>query len=181
MSPEIEPRDERETQIGWLQALSSQAEGGDKRARAELRQAVAECSPAIIAEASNVARRAEKMLVETISAGEPLMQETLKVRLDHMRAELAGENPAPLERLLVERVVAGWLLVEVLEALLTAQFSRDAPKSSRVSPSYTIQMSKILESATRRHLAAIRTLAQIRKLSPAVQINIAQKQINTTG
>ncbi len=77
--------------------------------------------------------------------------------------------------------MAGWLLVEVLEALLTAQFRRDTPKSSRVSPAYTIQMSKILESATRRHLAAIRTLAQIRKLSPAVQINIAQKQINTTG
>ena len=98
-----------------------------------------------------------------------------------MRAEIAGENPAPLERLLVERVVAGWLLVEVLEALLAAQFHRDAPKSSRVPPSYTIQMSKILESATRRHLAAIRTLAQIRKLGTAVQINIAEKQINTAG
>jgi hypothetical protein len=181
VSTEIEPRDERETKIDRLQALSSQAKGGDKEARAELRRAVAECSPAIIAEASNVARRAERMLVNTISAGEPLMQETLKVRLDQMRAELAGENPAPLERLLVERVVAGWLLVEVLEALLTGQFRSGAPKSSRVSPSYTLQMSKILESATRRHLAAIRALAQIRKMGPAVQINIAEKQINSAG
>jgi hypothetical protein len=181
VSAEIDPRDERETKIDWLQALSSQAEGGDKEARAELRRAVAKCSPAIIAEASNVARRAEKMLVKTISAGEPLMHEALQVRLEHMRTEIAGENPTPLERLLAERVVAGWLLVEVLEALLAAQFHRDAPISSRVPPSYTIQMSKILESATRRHLAAIRTLAQIRKLGPAVQINIAEKQINTAG
>jgi hypothetical protein len=30
-----------------------------------------------------------------------------------------------------------------------------------------------------RHLSAIRTLAQIRKLGPAMQINIAEKQINT--
>ena len=81
MSAEIDPQDEREKKLDRLQALSSQAEGGDKEARAELRRAVAKCSPAIIAEASNVARRAEKMLVQTISAGEPLMQETLQVCL----------------------------------------------------------------------------------------------------
>jgi hypothetical protein len=91
-----------------------------------------------------------------------------------MRGEIAGENPTPLERLLAERVVAGWLLVEVLEALVAAQFRRDAPKASRVSPSYTIQMSRILESATRRHVAAIQTLARLRKLqsnTPGVQYN----------
>jgi hypothetical protein len=38
---------------------------------------------------------------------------------------------------------------------------------------------KRLDKAHRRHLSAIRTLAQIRKLGPAVQINIAEKQINT--
>ena len=37
------------------------------------------------------------------------------------------------------------------------------------------------DGAHRDHLSAIRTLAQIRKLAPAVQINIAQKQINTAG
>jgi hypothetical protein len=96
--------------------LSKNAESGDKEARAELRRAVAESSPTVIAEASDVARRAERMLVKTISAGEPLMQETLEARLDHMRGEIAGEHPTPLERLLAERVVAGWLLAEVQEA-----------------------------------------------------------------
>ncbi len=38
---------------------------------------------------------------------------------------------------------------------------------------------KRLDWTYRRHLSAIRTLAQIRKLGPAVQINIAEKQINT--
>ena len=182
MSAEIEPREELEAKIDRLRVLSKKAEGGDRDARAELRRAVAKCSPAVIAEASNVARRAERMLVETISAGEPLMQETLEARLEHMRGKIAGEHPTPLEILLAERVVAGWLLVEVLEALIAAQFSRDAPKGSRVSPSYTIQMSKILESATRRHLAAIQTLTRVRKLqsnTPGVQyntqINVAPK------
>jgi hypothetical protein len=40
---------------------------------------------------------------------------------------------------------------------------------------------KRLDRAHRNHLSAIRTLAQIRKLGPVVQINIAEKQINTAG
>jgi len=175
VSAEVEPQEELETKIDRLRALSREAEGGDRGARAELRRTVAKCLPTVIAEASDVARRAERMLIKTISAGEPLMQETLEARLDHMRGEIAGEHPTPLERLLAERVVAGWLLVEVLEVLGAAQFRRDAPKGSQVSPSYTIQMSRILESATRRHLAAIQTLARVRKL----QSNASGVQYNT--
>jgi hypothetical protein len=177
VSAEIEPREELETKIERLRALSKKAEGGDREARAELRWAVAKCSPAVIAEASDIARRAERMLVKTISAGELLMQEALEARLEHMRDEIAGELPTPLERLLAERVVAGWLLVEVLEALISAQFRTDlkgAQKSVRVTPAYILQMSKILESATRRHLQAIQGLARVRKLqsnTPGVQYN----------
>ena len=109
-----------EVRIEHLKRLSNKAQKGDTEARAELRRLVAECSPEVIAEASNVARRAEVMLTKTIAAGEPLMEETLAVRLSHMREEIAGQNAPPLERLLSERVVAGWLLVEVLEALLSA-------------------------------------------------------------
>ena len=38
-----------------------------------------------------------------------------------MRAEIAGESPTLLEALLAERVVAGWLLVEVLEGLVATR------------------------------------------------------------
>ena len=163
MSAGIEPRNEPETKIERLRALSKAAEGGDIVARQELRRAVARSSPEVIAEASDVARRAERMLVKTISAGEPLMQETLEARLDHLRGEIAGKRPTPLERLLAERVVAGWLLVEVLEALIAMQYQRDI-KSPRVGPDYILQMSKILESATRRHLAAIQAFARVQRL-----------------
>ena len=40
---------------------------------------------------------------------------------------------------------------------------------------------KRLDRAHVRHLSAIRTLAQIRKMGPAVQINIAQQQINSAS
>ncbi len=93
-----------------------------------------------------------------------------------MREEIAGEAPSPLEAMLSARVVSGWLLVEVLEALVAAQYHRPRgeEKAVRVPPSYVLQMSRILESATRRHMQAIQTLTRVRKLqinTPAVQFN----------
>jgi hypothetical protein len=103
------------------------------------------------------------------------MQEALRVRLRDMRSEIAGDSPTGLEAMLADRVVAGWLLVEVLEALIAAQYSRNLPgHAKRASPAYLIAQSKILESATRRLMQAIQTLARVRKLlasTPGVQFN----------
>ena len=174
---EVERAPRPEDEIGILRELSDEAEGGREGARAELRRAVARASPAAIAEASGIARRSDEMLVQTISAGEPLMQEALLERLRKMREGVAGQDPSPLEAMLSARVVSGWLLVEVLEALIAAQYHRprDGEKVARVvPPSYVLQMSRILESATRRHLQAIQALARVRKLQihhPAFQFN----------
>ena len=94
-----------------------------------------------------------------------MTDEALRAKLDLMRAEIAGEDPTPLEVLLTERVVSLWMLTTVLEALIATQYRRvvDGP-SERLSPSYVLQQSRILESATRRYLAAIKELARVRKL-----------------
>jgi hypothetical protein len=169
-----------EAGIKRIEDLSKKAEGGDKSARAELRRAVAKCSPEVIADISHIAKRADAILIRTISAGEPAMEEALEARLRYMREEMAGPNPTPLEQILSERIVSGWLLVEILEALIAAQYNRESGKGTHVSPSYIIQESKILESATRRYLQAIKTLAQVRKMqsaTPGVQVNT---QINVS-
>ncbi len=63
----------------------------------------------------------------------------------------------------------------LLEVLIAAQYHRGAAvDGKRVSPSYIIQQSRILEGASRRYLSAIRELARVRKLqanTPAVQFN----------
>ena len=105
------------------------------------------------------------------AAGEPLMQEALQERMQHMRTEISGEKPTPLEVLLTERVVAGWLLVEVLEGLISAQYQRDVT-AHRVPPGHIIQQSRILESATRRYLAAVRELARVRKLQGGMPVRV---------
>jgi hypothetical protein len=82
--------------------------------------------------------------------------------------------PSALECLLAERVVATWLQVQVIEGLHAVGMKGETPIQDD-------HLQKRLDQAHRRHLSAIRTLAQIRKLGPAVQINIAEKQINTSG
>ena len=101
-------------------------------------------------------------------------KELLRHQLESMRIEVAGENPSPLERLLAERVVATWLQVQLFEGLYAVGM-----KNETLSQGDYRQ--KRLDRAHRRHLSAVRTLAQMRKLGPAVQINIAEKQINTAG
>jgi hypothetical protein len=47
---------------------------------------------------------------------------------------------------------------------------------SSFAPSYIVQQSRILESATRRYLAAVRELARVRKLqarTPPVRVDIS--------
>ncbi len=157
-----------------LRALSKRAENGDQDAKKELRHKLREASPAVIARASDVGRKAQNLLISTISAGDPLTQDALSVRLDMMREEIAGENPTPLEVLLTERVVSCWVLVELFDALMSAQLWRDAPPGMRSSPSYLKHMIRWQESANRRYLAAIRELVRVRKLQatiPPVQVN----------
>jgi hypothetical protein len=104
------------------------------------------------------------------------MEEALQERMHQMRSEIAGENSTPLEVLLSERVVAGWLLVEVLEGLIAAQYQRDVT-APRVAPTHIIQQSRILESATKRYLAASRELARVRKLQAGTPVQV-NTQVN---
>jgi hypothetical protein len=62
--------------------------------------------------------------------------------------------------------------VELQEALVSAYFVRDNPNRAPVS--YLLKMIKIQESANRRYLAAMKALAQVRKLqanTPGIQFN----------
>ena len=172
----LELSEDARGRLAALRAISEEAEGGSRNARKRLRRLVRSSSPEVIAEASDIAGRAQWMLVKTISAGEPLMEEALQERMHQMRTEIAGENPTPLEVLLTERVVAGWLLVEVLEGLIAAQYQRDV-KAHRVAPTYVIQQSRILESATRRYLAAIKELARVKKLQAGAPVQV-NTQVN---
>jgi hypothetical protein len=173
---------EVQERLAELRELSKRAEAGEKGARQELKQKLRESSPQVIARASDVGRKAQHLLISTAAAGEPLTELALSARLDMMREEIVGENPTPLEVLLTERVVSCWMLVTLFDVLMSAQLWKETPKEKRSPPSYLKHMIRWQESATRRYLAAIKGLVQVRKLiRPSVQINYARQQVNVAG
>jgi hypothetical protein len=180
---ELELPKDVKNRLGELQTLSERVEGGDKNARKELRKALRESAPEVISRASDIGRRGQWALIKTVSANDPLTEEALVARLDLMRAEVAGPEPSPPEVLLTERICSLWLLIEVLEMLVSAQLSAALPPEQRSPMSYLQHVFKWQESANRRFLSAMRELARVRKLqnnTPAVQFN-TQINLETTG
>ena len=115
----------------------------------------------------------EKRILDSQVGQNLLMREGVDRRLRSMRKELAGSEPSPLERVLVERVVACWLQVQAAEML----FNRGG-----ISFEQADHDQKVIDRAHRRHLSAVKTLAVVRRLQvPAMQVNIAEKQVNVAG
>ena len=172
MGATLEPTDGTWRRIRELRALSDKAEAGDGDAKKELRRAVRESAPEVVARCSDTARTYRRVLARTASGGDGLVEEAIVERARTLAGEVAGESPSPLEVLLAERVASLWVLVELLEALTAAQLNRAG--NHHVPLSYTLRMVKWQESVNRRYLAAIKSLAQVRKLqanTPGVQFN----------
>ena len=166
--------EERRSTVAKLRDLVGEAEGGDRDAALEIRKILDGAPDLAWRFVNGPGKMAESALLGEITKdGDLATKELLKHQLHSMRIEVAGEDPSPLERLLAERVVATWLEVQLFAGLYAmgmkgGTLSQDEHRQKR------------LDRAHRRHLSAVKTLAQIRKMGPAVQINIADKQINTS-
>jgi hypothetical protein len=157
-----------------LRDLLKQTEKGDEKAVPAIRE-ILDVTPDLAWHSRNVGKMAERLLINEMTGEDVLAKEMMKHQLELMRSEIVGEDPSPLELLLAERIVATWLQVQLFESL----YATNLGKHTLAQGNY---YQKRLDRTHRNHLSAIRTLAQIRKMGPAaVQINIAEKQINTTG
>jgi small-conductance mechanosensitive channel len=168
---EIEQR--RET-LTRLRDLLKQTEKGDEKVVPTIRE-ILDQSPDLAWSFRNLGKMTERLLINEMTGEDLLAKEMIEHQLHCMRSEIAGEHPSPLELLLTERIVATWLQVQLFES----HYACGLGKHTLAQGNY---YQKRLDRAHRNHLSAMRTLAQIRKLGPAaVQINIAEKQINTSG
>jgi hypothetical protein len=167
--------EERRATIARLKDLTEKAQNGDEEAALRMRE-ILDGSPDLAWRLiKGPGKLAESAMIDQFTRDEDLAtKEFLKHQLDSMRIEVAGDAASPLERLVAERVVATWLEVNLFSGLYAAGM-----KSGTLSQDEHRQ--KRLDRAHQRHLSAVRALAQIRKMGPAVQINIGKKQINTTG
>jgi hypothetical protein len=122
----------------------------------------------------DLAKQAQFHAIDKFSGKNLLFRESLTRKLDLLRDELGGPNPTPLERLLVERIVSCWLHLYQLELIYAQKESMSLELGNYYQRS--------LSSAQKRYLAAIKMLALVRKLAiPALQVNIARKQVNVAG
>jgi hypothetical protein len=156
-----------------LLALTERAQQGDKTTLPALRELFRE--PAVVdALGGDLAKQAQLTLISKYCGQNLLLKESLTRKLDLLHEELAGSSPTPLERLLVERIVACWLHVHHLETI----YANNEHLSLELGGYYQRSVS----AAQKRYLAAIKTLAVVRKLAvPVLQVNIAKKQVNVAG
>src|SRR5262249_10839134 len=98
------------------------------------------------------------------------------LKMASLRAELAPAESNPLERHLLERVVACWLHVHYADALYAQLDGDEAPLAERV------EAERRQSSAQQRYLSAIKTLATVRKLlRPAPSVfELARRSVAET-
>lgn len=144
----------------------------DEKAAAELWEVLeANGTADNFARDAGIAFNAERSLIKTMSGDDVLMRQAHERRLKIMRRELAGPNPTELEKLLAERIALCWFHLNLCEVVHA--------QKTEMSIGVAEFHQKRIDRAQKRYLAAIKALAQVRKLQlPNVQVNIGEKQVN---
>jgi hypothetical protein len=151
-----------------LAELLKRAEAGDLAVLPALRQVLTD-NPELWQGYGDLAAQAEGALIRVAAGSNLLLTESLLCKLADLRQELGGESPSPLERLLIERVVACWLQVSYYDTLLV--------QARESSPARLKMLQGFQDAAHRRHLSAIKTLATVRKLlrPPLSPVDVATR------
>ena len=150
--------------------LVARARNGDAGAMAVLRPVFDEPGAAD-AYGGDMARRALRAAVHVVAGKDLVAKEATARKLEQLRDELAGPNPSPVERMLVENVVSTWFHLHNLE--------RQAALEGEDNIVRAAFWQKALTAAQNRYFATIRELTKCRQAQVRpVQVNIAHEQVN---
>ena len=118
----------------------------------------------------DIASTARVSLLELCCPDDKMARYALERKLNAMQKELEGPEATALEKQLAERIVLSWLQVHYFEAM----FARNASEMAIAN----LYQNRI-DMAHRRHLSAVKALAQVRKLQINVlQFYLADQQVN---
>ena len=138
-----------------IRCLLERARGGDATDLAALRRAM-DRHPEIWQAYGDLAAFAQDAWIDLISGSNLVLKESLGRQVEAMTAELAGESPSPLERLLIERIAACWLQVSYADAAGARTGEMSIPQGK--------YLQQRQNSANRRYLSAVGALAMTRRL-----------------
>lgn len=123
----------------------------------------------------DAARLVEQLMTVALAGADEAQRLATQARFRELCRELAGPDPAPLERLLAERAALCWLTVHQYEAAY-------AQRMGELSIAQGDFHQRRIDAAHRRYLSALKSLAAVRRLAlPAVRINLARRQVNVAG
>lgn len=108
---------------------------------------------------------AERAFVAQASGENVLLREALTRKMAGLRAELAGPEPTPIERLLAERAAYCWLVLWRYEEKLV--------NAKDLTWKQAEFHQRWIDGAHKRYLSSLRTLATVRKLAvPNIRVNV---------
>ena len=158
----------KEERRAILRAVNSQ--DASEEARAAFRD-LASSEPEIAWKAGTLTRHIRANQIKRLGlAG--LIEESLKLSLDQLEKELGQGEPSAAERLLIENVLTTWFDLQVAAVEERASLTEAKPMDVQ-----RFWMDR-LDRAHRRFSRAMHCLAQFRKVSLQIQINVADKQVN---
>lgn len=138
-----------------VEHLTRRANYGDRQAADRLRQ-ILRANPEIWQEVGDLAKHAERCLIEMIAPGNLVLAESVRLQADRLRKSLLAEaTDTALERLLIDDVVVTWMEAEYtrVAALQPQQYKQDARYWAQAH-----------ERADGRYKSAISELATLRGL-----------------
>jgi hypothetical protein len=149
--------------------LIDRAPAGDTSAVAELRK-VLDRFPELWRESGDIARVAEGAWMRRMAGQNEFFRESVSREAKALRRELLGAEPTVLERLLVDRVVVNWLSLNYAETLY-------AQLGTELGFEQGTYYQERIDRCQKRHLSAIKALAQIRRLQVPCPVTA---QVNVT-
>jgi hypothetical protein len=161
--------DETQTEIatlpeaGKLAKVVEQAEAGDEAAAPALWRFMQDTTALARVSHGDLTQRVKHWMVGTLAGPNSDRKEALLAQLEQMEIELAGPDPTPLERLMVQRVLVCWLRLQLAEI--------NAGTCGADSTTEIFQ--RHLDRAHRQFLSAVKTLATVRRLALPVNVNLA--------
>ncbi len=136
-----------------LQDLSNKVKAGNDSAIAEI-QKLLNSNDALWHQLGDVENTTEAMLIEACG-GSAASRESVRRSVAAMRQSLLGEQPTPLQRMAVGRVVACWLFVNFVDRWSAWSIKQGGRGSS---------LAKLLEASEKRYQISLRSLKLVQRL-----------------
>ena len=141
-----------------VRELIARAELGDRSAVPAVKRAFDD-DPTLWQTVGDLAAQVQERWLGVVAGTDFSLKESVRRKMDELKEQLAGAAPTPIEKLLVDRVVACWLQV----------YQADSMYANAILASANESLLRVLmrrqESSQRQFLASIKQLDLVRGLT----------------